>query len=75
MKHKNEIADIKLTKILEKKSKKKKNNYKENTKTVNDIINEIPQKYHSKFWEELGDKKPSRRDVDLFLRKYKLTKK
>ena len=72
MKNKNEITDIKLTKILKKKNKP---DHKKVSKTLEELINEIPQKYHNKFWEEIGEKKPSRRDVDSFLRKYKLIKK
>ena len=75
MKHKNEITDIKLTKILAKNKKKKKRDRKGSAKSIDELIDEIPKKYHDIFLEELGGKTPSRRDVDLFLRKNKLTKK
>ncbi len=72
MKDKKEIEDIKLAKILIKKQKTKK---KTKSRSIEEIIHEIPPKYKGKFKKEFKDRIPSRRDIDLFLRKYNLVKK
>ena len=75
MKDKKEISDIKFSKALIKREKKKKNTDEETVKRIEELIRDIPPRYKDIFKEELGNRKPSRRDVDIFLRKHKLIKK
>ena len=76
MKDKNNVAEVKLAKILLKKNQEKEE--KKKTKpdqSLDDIINNLPPKYLKKFREEYPVSPPSRRDIDYFLRKYNLVKK
>lgn len=76
MKDKDNVAEVKLAKILLKKNQEKEE--KKKTKpdqSLDDIINNLPPKYLKKFREEYPVSSPSRRDIDHFLRKYNLVKK
>ena len=70
------VSDIKLAKILLKKNKAEKEKKADKKRqSIDELINDIPPKYMKKFQEEFDNDRPSRRDIDRFLRKYNLIKK
>lgn len=76
MKDKDNVAEVKLAKILLKKNQEKKEKKEKNpSQSLDDLINGLPPKYIKKFKEEYPVDSPSRRDIDHFLRKYDLIKK
>jgi len=67
-----EIEDVGLVKRL---IKKEKHEEKRKSLSIKETIDQIPRKYRDKFDKEFKGRIPSRRDVDLFLRKHNLTTK